>query len=193
MRLTNIVLLVIAALLAANLIRIPAVRAASTIVRVQVVPKSGFVDVDGDVVGFSCVNKGAYASEHSTRPIITPLLVQTGPLPLDSPERQLSVLTAHSWPRSWTLTIPYLPRQGATRLAPGGDFLLSDSNWIMLMTLASASTQFSPRIIVSLVRNGTLPGDQRCLFLDESSKTHPAGVEECALSFRSCGPSRHAS
>jgi hypothetical protein len=60
MRLTNIVLLVIAALLAANLLRIPAVRAASTKIHVQVVPKSGSVDIDGEVVGFSCVNKGAY-------------------------------------------------------------------------------------------------------------------------------------
>ena len=60
MRLTNILLLVVLVLLAVNVIRVPAVRAASARVRVQVVPKSGSVEVDGDVVGFSCVNKGAY-------------------------------------------------------------------------------------------------------------------------------------
>jgi hypothetical protein len=60
MRITNILLFMIAALLAVNLLRVPSVRAASTKVRVQIVPKSGSLDVDGEIVGFSCVNKGAY-------------------------------------------------------------------------------------------------------------------------------------
>ena len=60
MRLANMLLFVVATLLAVNIIRVSAVHAASGKVRVQVVPKSGVVEVDGDVVGFSCVNKGAY-------------------------------------------------------------------------------------------------------------------------------------
>jgi hypothetical protein len=60
MRLTNVLLLVITVLLAVNVARVTSVRAASTKVRVQTVSKSGSVDVDGEVVGFSCVNKGAY-------------------------------------------------------------------------------------------------------------------------------------
>jgi hypothetical protein len=58
--LTNVLLLVVALLLAANLIRPSGIHAASTRVRVQTIPKAGTVDVDGEVVGFSCVNKGAY-------------------------------------------------------------------------------------------------------------------------------------
>jgi hypothetical protein len=60
MRLTNLLLFAIAVLLSLNAFRVSTVHAASTKVRVQVVPKSGSIDVDGDVVGFSCVNKGAY-------------------------------------------------------------------------------------------------------------------------------------
>jgi hypothetical protein len=60
MRLTNMLLFAIAVLLGINVLRVSTVHAASTRVRVQTVPKSGSVEVDGDVVGFSCVNKGAY-------------------------------------------------------------------------------------------------------------------------------------
>lgn len=57
---TNILLLLVAVLLAINLLRVTSVRAASSKVRVQIVSRSGTVEVDGEVVGFSCVNKGAY-------------------------------------------------------------------------------------------------------------------------------------
>ena len=60
MRLTNSLLTMIVILLAVNILRIPTVRAASAKMRVQTVPKSGVLEIDGDVVGFSCVNKGAY-------------------------------------------------------------------------------------------------------------------------------------
>jgi hypothetical protein len=60
MRLTNILLFMIAVFLAVNVARVSSVRAASTAVRVQTILKSGSVDVDGEVVGFSCVNKGGY-------------------------------------------------------------------------------------------------------------------------------------
>ena len=59
-RITNTFLLAIALLLGLNLLRGPAVRAASGKVRIQAVSKPGVVELDGDVVGFSCVNKGAY-------------------------------------------------------------------------------------------------------------------------------------
>ena len=60
MRLTNLLLFAIAVLLGLNVMRVSTVHAASARVRVQIVPKSGSVEVDGDVVGFSCINKGAY-------------------------------------------------------------------------------------------------------------------------------------
>jgi|GEM_PF-5569059 len=56
---TPILLFVIAVLLALNLYRVSSVRAATRI-RVQTISKAGSIDVDGEVVGFSCVNKGAY-------------------------------------------------------------------------------------------------------------------------------------
>lgn len=59
--LTNLLLLLIAVLLALNFFSSPSrVGAASGRVRVVAVDKSKSVDVDGEVVGFSCVNKGAY-------------------------------------------------------------------------------------------------------------------------------------
>ncbi len=59
--LTNLLLLLIAVLLALNfMVSAPRVKAASGRVRVQTVSKAGTVEVDGEVVGFSCVNKGAY-------------------------------------------------------------------------------------------------------------------------------------
>jgi len=60
MRLTNMLLFVIAALLAFDVARVSSVHAAPTRVRVQTISKSGSVDLDGKVVGSSCVNKGAY-------------------------------------------------------------------------------------------------------------------------------------
>ncbi len=58
---TNVLLLGVALLLVVNALVFTAhVRAASGVVHVQVVQGKGTVNVDGDVVGFSCVNKGAY-------------------------------------------------------------------------------------------------------------------------------------
>jgi hypothetical protein len=59
MRLTNILLFVIAVLLAVNVGRVSSVRAASIKVRLQAFSK-GSADVDGEIVGFSCVREGGF-------------------------------------------------------------------------------------------------------------------------------------
>jgi hypothetical protein len=59
--LTNVLLFTIAMLLVADLcVSVRRGARAASMVRVQTVSKPGAVDITGDVVGFSCVNKGAY-------------------------------------------------------------------------------------------------------------------------------------
>jgi hypothetical protein len=57
---SNALLCIVAVLLAMNLLRSTPVRAASSRVVIQQIENKGTVEVTGDVVGFSCVNKGAY-------------------------------------------------------------------------------------------------------------------------------------
>ena len=59
-KLTNPLLALVAILLVLNLWQsVPTVRAASSKVTIQKTDKNS-IEVIGDVVGFSCVNKGAY-------------------------------------------------------------------------------------------------------------------------------------
>ncbi len=59
---TDFLLFIVAMSLVMNLL-VPTtgrVRAASSKLQIQMISKSGVINVDGEVIGFSCVNKGAY-------------------------------------------------------------------------------------------------------------------------------------
>lgn len=59
--LTNILLLLIAAFIALDVaLNVGHGAKAASAIRVQTISKPGTVDVSGEVVGFACVNKGAY-------------------------------------------------------------------------------------------------------------------------------------